>query len=334
MEKFNLEKIWNAMLEQDDSRPLVKRDYMYASEIGASYIDRFLSMAAVPPSNPPNFRSLRKFNSGKMWEWIVWYVLERCGMVKKYQGGEDGKQKSIRYQLPGMLTVSGRLDILVGGKPDLKKGLKSHSDFMLPDFLDRAVEKFVLNLGITRDTITEVKSCSSNMFDVYEAKHKPLPSHVGQLKHYQLADPMPGCIIYICRDDCRLMHFHIEQDDPLAMEIYEKDVAGYSSYYYNNEAPPIEAPILFDKELQKFTLNWRIEYSRYLRLVYGYDEPINYREDWESKRDRWNRVVKKLKEGSKITPDNRSAMMEMDEYREEYIDQKRYFDMNKIHANV
>jgi hypothetical protein len=75
---FNL---WNKALETRADRPLVKREKMWASELGGAYVDRYLKMKAVPPSNPPNPRSLRKFEAGNIWEYIAEYVLKRSGIL-------------------------------------------------------------------------------------------------------------------------------------------------------------------------------------------------------------------------------------------------------------
>src|SRR5260221_285194 len=108
---WNLAQLWNEVAYKDN-RPLQKRDYIYASEIGAPYIDRFYKMKAIPYTNPPNNRSLRKFLAGNIWEHIVRQILVACGVYKH----EEVKIDAIPYE--GMLSVHGRLDFKAGGYVD------------------------------------------------------------------------------------------------------------------------------------------------------------------------------------------------------------------------
>src|SRR6185295_1528178 len=73
--------VWNQSLTVRQERPLVPRDYVWASEIGGSMIDRYLKMQGVQPSNAPNLRSLRKFQAGDIWEWLCALVLKRAGIL-------------------------------------------------------------------------------------------------------------------------------------------------------------------------------------------------------------------------------------------------------------
>ena len=61
--RWSFFKVWNDSLENGKDREYKARDYMWASEIGGSMIDRYLKMKGELPSNPPNARSLRKFEA-------------------------------------------------------------------------------------------------------------------------------------------------------------------------------------------------------------------------------------------------------------------------------
>src|SRR5688500_15643652 len=87
---------WNQSLIVPRERPLVTRDYVWASEIGGAMIDRYLKMKGVPQSNAPNMRSLRKFQAGDIWEWICALVLKRAGILIE-------TQRKVGYQYPGLL---------------------------------------------------------------------------------------------------------------------------------------------------------------------------------------------------------------------------------------
>ena len=64
---WSFSKIWNDSLENREEKPLTPRENVWASEIGGAYLDRYLKMKAVPMTNPPNPRSLRKFEAGNLW---------------------------------------------------------------------------------------------------------------------------------------------------------------------------------------------------------------------------------------------------------------------------
>ena len=118
--EWSFYNIWNASLEEGrPARILKPREKIWASELGGSMIDRYLKMTGIQPSNPPNPRSLRKFEAGNIWEAIVGYVLRRAGILQS-------KQDWIQYQYEGLLPVSGKLDYIGGGKPDYDKAF-SHT---------------------------------------------------------------------------------------------------------------------------------------------------------------------------------------------------------------
>ena len=104
---WRFSKLWNQSLLSIPDKPLIKRNYIFASELGQSYVDRYLKMWATPYTNPPNDRSRRKFSSGHCWEWIVGLVLTMCGILKE-------KQLRGEVEIPKCLRVSGRLDFIAG----------------------------------------------------------------------------------------------------------------------------------------------------------------------------------------------------------------------------
>ena len=80
-------KIWNESLEQREERPPKERQNLWASELGKSQVDVYLKMKGIAPTNPFSARSLRKFEAGNIWEWIVGLVLLRAGMLRKIKSG-------------------------------------------------------------------------------------------------------------------------------------------------------------------------------------------------------------------------------------------------------
>ena len=101
--KWGFAQIWNESLEEGNGRkPPQPRQKIWASEPGGSYIDRYLKMTGVEPSNPPNPRSLRKFEAGNIWEAIVGYVLKRAGILQS-------RQNWLTYTYEGLIPITGKL---------------------------------------------------------------------------------------------------------------------------------------------------------------------------------------------------------------------------------
>lgn len=299
---WNLAEVWNKSLDNSAPREYKPRDYIWASEIGGSYIDRYLKMKGVKPTNPPDARSKRKFEAGNIWEWIIGFVLKRSGIL-------ISSQNYTTFQYPDLLKVTGRNDYTAGGKPDYEKALAEINTLDLPEMLSRATRAVITSLqeqypdGL--ETITlEVKSKSLLQFNFLEVIKQPNPQHVGQIFHYLKGENRKrGHIVYVCKDDCRLMEFVINNPSSHE-EFYKKDIETITAYYKNNEQPEKEREILFDPLAARFTENWKLGYSSYLTMLYGYEHSEKYRERWKPKVAQYNRTLKRIVNGDKMTPLN------------------------------
>lgn len=303
-----LQSVWNSAVyaEPHDPEP---RDYLWASELGKSPVDLYLKLKGIPYSNPPNMRSLRKFDMGNTHEFIIDTVLQRCGLLVE-------SQKRVRYQYDGMLMVSGRLDQIMGGSVDYEQAMHEIDKLHLPEhYLHKArslVQHFSENYpeGF-KEVILETKSTSSFMFDVYDRKREASDNHRMQLFHYLKAlDYDLGHIAYISRDDGRMLVLGVSnpgRDE----ELYKKHIKIISDYYQANEQPPLEEPIIFDDTLLKFRDNWKIKYSNYLTLLYGFKSQMHYENEFKPMVSRFNRVIKRIAEGKNMTDNNKQAIEEM-----------------------
>lgn len=292
---------WNGSLGKRKDRILTPRQHIWASELGGSYIDRYLKMTAVEPTNPPNMRSLRKFDAGNMWEGIAWFVLSRAGVL-------INSQEWLEYQLPDMLSVTGKLDFLAGGKPDWQKARSSVKEMSVNfgpfgEFISRQSLAIIDYLSATygnelKTLVLECKSVSSFMFDRYERTGKANPHHEAQLMHYLLSKNLPeGHIIYICKDDCRMLEFPVfntpDGNSP-TMQMYKSDVEKMTHFIKNKIEPNKEELIIFSEDLGKFSSNWKVEYSGYLTKLYGFSEPEAYRALVDPKISSFNRGFSRL----------------------------------------
>jgi hypothetical protein len=304
-------QIWNSSLENRQEREIKPRDMIWASELGGSYLDRILKMKGVPPSNPPNARSLRKFEAGNIWEWIIGFVLKRAGIL-------ISRQDLISYQYPELLKVSGKLDFIAGGKPDWEKAKNEINNLDLPDFIQKSTLAIIDNLqkqfpNELKKIILEVKSKSSMLFDRVEQGVAD-PNHKLQLFHYLKASDMDeGHIVYICKDDCRMMEIGVMNPSEVESD-YKKDIETITSYYSHQELPPKEAEVTFEEETFKFRKNWKVGYSNYLTMNYGYKDTAEFDLRWDKSIASWNRVFARFVQKANITTLNMEIAKEIKTY--------------------
>lgn len=319
-------RLWNTSLDKGDERTMEPRNHLWASELGGSMIDNFLKMKGTPPSNPPNPRSLRKFEAGNIWESIVKFVLIRAGILVE-------SQTHLSFQYPGLREVTGRLDFVAGGQPDYDKSSEIiEKEFSwLPPFLSRAGLDIVNGLkeqypdGL-RNIVLEVKSCSSYMYERAEKTGLPQAHHGLQIYHYLKAQEEinEGHIVYICRDDARLIELGIFNPSPIEDE-YKKYITDMTGYLDADQMPPRDKPLIFAEDEGKFRANWRVQYSKYLSFLYNIENQFAFEEIYKSKVAAWNRVLTRIKKGDKMTDNNKEKL---DEIR------RAGFDINEIERIV
>lgn len=295
--------VWNqSLLTRPEFEPRY-RNHIWASEIGNPFIDRYLKMTGVAPSNGPNARSKRKFEAADIFEWLVGFVLKQAGIWI-----ETGEK--VEHQYPGLLRVVGKLDHLAGGKPDWARARRQVSAVGLPRVIERASYAIIDRLSqvygddLLRTIVLEVKSLSTFMFDRYEATKKADARHEAQIFHYLKAKGMEeGHIAYICRDDCRIVELGVFNPSD-AERGYKLDIERMTFFITEGVQPDKEQELLFDDTRFRFSTNWGVEYSAYLTFLYGYKEPIHYRERWKKPVDGMNRVFKRCVAGAKMTDKN------------------------------
>ena len=300
---------WNKALSGKEEREITPRDYLWASELGKSPIDVYLRLKGTVPSNPPNDRAKRKFEAGNVSEWIVGLILKRAGILKD-------QQEYCTHQYEGLLKVTGKADYLAGGKPDLEKFRDEIDTLEMPEVFKRAGEAVVAHLqehfpnGLVEMPL-EIKSCSSFVADMMEKTNKPLRNHRKQLFHYLKSTKREvGRLIYICRDDLRIFEF-VVMNPSFVEDEYRGDIEVITKYFNNNEEPPKEKLVLFDEEEGKFSKNFNVEYSNYLTLLYEFVEPRDYSETYGKMASSFNRVMKRMKDGEKITDKNKIIQDQM-----------------------
>jgi len=302
---------WNKSLDEMDRYGAYKRDYIWASQLGNSQIDIWLALNGTEPSNNFDIRAKRKFDAGVLWEWIAELVAKRAGIFLH-------KQDRVEYGFEDTIKVVGKFDLMIGGKrnlkmiEDVKKALEIIS---LPDRFVKAMDSVEKNMNFETTLparILEVKSSSAFMYEAQYKKGIPSENHALQCLHYLLATEMnEGAILYISKDDARMMEIPIWRDDKMLNDKYREILELATYYYRNKEKPPLEPTIIFDYNKGKFGDNWNIKYSAYLTMLYGFEAESNYQDAFKSKIAAWNRVLGRIKKEKRITEANLAYMTEI-----------------------
>lgn len=301
--QWSLSSVWNAAVLAREPRELKARDRIWASELGKGIADVVLKMRAEPMTNPPNARSMRKFEAGNIFEWIVRIVLIRAGILKS-------SQDWLQFQYPDLCAVSGKLDFIAGGIPKYDNALELIEQLELPEVLSRSMKAVVAYLqekypsGVS-ERILEVKSISSFMFEALEKTGKASQNHRMQLFHYLKCKEMNrGDIIYICRDDLRMMEIAVSKDEKTELE-YKSYIEEITRVYKSGELPLLEPKIKYDNDVEKFAKNWNVAYSSYLTKLYGIKDQMEFDETYQPIAQQWNRVLSRKRAGKDMTEKNK-----------------------------
>ena len=307
---WNLASIWNQVALKEN-RELKPRDYIYASEVGSPLCDRFLKMNAVPFTNPPNNRSLRKFLAGNLMEFVVKSILIAAGIYKHDEVKVDAQPYA------DCLEVHGRLDFVAGGYIDEELAYRHLTALNLPDYLtvigQKIIDAYCGQELVKR--ILELKAVSTFAMDKVERTNRAIANHSLQAYHYQKNGGIAAAICYVCKDDCRMAQFNVYENE--AEPLYRKDLEQITYYYRKGEQPPKEPLAKFDDGLGKFSKNLGVEYSPYLTMLYNFETPDDYRAA-VTYIDSWNRTLARYVQaetGGKtptgkpivITPKNKEA---------------------------
>ena len=119
-----------------------------------------------------------------------------------------------------------------------------------------------------------------------------------------------GHIVYICKDDLRMIEFGVLNPSPIE-DKYKTDIEKMTNYIRTKTRPEKEPLISFDQENGRFTKNWKVEYSNYLTLLYGYERPDIFADEWSKKAAQFNRVYGRCIAGATMTKLNLEVIEEI-----------------------
>lgn len=323
---WDFSSLMNEAIRAMPEKPMQKRSHIWASELGGSFVDRYLKMHAHPYSNPINDRSKRKFVSGHIFEWIVNIILTLTGVIKE-------KQLRGEVELKGCLRVSGKLDFIAGGIVDWEKAkeevkhirnLFAASIDDMPPIIFHSLERVLWRMEQMfsriplKEVILECKAVSGFVFDLIEKSQQPRNGHPLQILHYILANKneYDGELLYINKDAFMCNQFSVTSTKDL-LKKYRDDVKTMTELYNNSgknylkNIPQKESEVMFEDGGFRFMKNNHVEYSPYLTMLYGYKDIDEFKLAWQKRITGWNRVFKRIVKGENITPANKIIIDDM-----------------------
>lgn len=271
-QKLNIQEIWNKELETFKREPK-ERNYISASDIGKSYLDRWLKMKGVPETNPFEPRVMRIFSAGEQFHWLIRKVFEKIGLLI------NAEQIVKIPATEKILAIIGYYDLLLGGKVDKQKGFEAIKGYGFSPFIEQKAIN-LLNFFANEypngfePIICENKSVHSNAFWGFQEgkgylvnayQHQEL-----QLYTYLKALNMKeGKLLLISKDDLSLAEYIVKNPTEKLEKLWKEDIETISKYYLENIEPEREPDIVFDETKKKWVSNWKIERSVYLTRITG-----------------------------------------------------------------
>ncbi len=279
---WSIENIWNNLITNE--RQQEPRNYIRASELGKSYLDRYLAMKGIKRDTPYSPRILRVFDSGNIFE------IEVMERIFKLLGIFISTNREVYIKRGNYLPIIGHHDPKVGGtinyhqaltnigRDDVSPWLKLRATALL----ERLMKEYPHGMRVLT---TEIKTVNSQAFWAKKNKDdktgffKGYPWHKLQLWTYLQTDENDGRIFYISKDDLTIKEQNVSRNDKEIEKLWKKDIGKMTYYYRKNIEPPPEKDIIFNEEKGEYVLNWKVGWSPYFKRITGF----SVLEDWQKK---------------------------------------------------
>lgn len=295
-DNWSLQMPWNELVTEE--RKSEKREYIRASEIGSPFLDRYLKMKGVTPTNHFDSRTLRVFDCGHIFEDIPTRIFRTLGLL-------ISNQKEVAVEIDGLLPIIGHHDPKVGGVidiPEIKRKtseetfqiLKGHLINSGLSYMVEAVhETFFADWYVKRclslaeklkkeypnglkPLQTEIKTVHSQAFwahkniDSTTGFFKGYDHHNLQLFTYLVAENEPeGRFLYISKDDLTIMEKSLFLNDKKVEALWIEDIRKMTKCFKSNKEPEREPDYYYNKEDGIYQKNWRIARSPYFTYITG-----------------------------------------------------------------
>lgn len=274
-----LELIWNKSFDRP-LEPVRSYDYIRSSDLGKPFIDRYLKMTGVAPTNHFPNRVLRIFQAGNEFERMVLRIFAMAGILK------DRQVECKIEENDSHIAILGHLDGIVGGIIDWKEADQRLEKWRKEFGFDSDLEFERAKSFITRlqdlygdrpleEQIIEIKSINSLSFWAHKNRTETgafigYDHHKLQLLSYMIATGIPrGSLIYISKDDLCIQEVPVFRTQSLEEKLFT-DAERMSNFIRNKVEPAPEDKIVYNDRKKKFELNWAVGRSQYLTHAYGY----------------------------------------------------------------
>lgn len=299
---------WNRIVRKE--YPPKVRDYIRASDLGKSYVDRYYSMMGAEVTNPFQERVLRIFDAGKVMEFIVLRALTMAGILNQ-------KQSWVEYPAgPNNLRVVGYLDATIGGFVDWEQARQIMLDHLAEYKLemdDQVIEQKAMAIieglrevypnGWSEEMLVEVKSINSMAFWAHKNRDADgnflgYPHNKLQLYGYLKATQLRyGILLYISKDDFTLEELPVINGDPELEDRFQTDITTMTRHWREKDVPNAEPEIVYNDRKGVFETNWDVGRSLYLKAIYGYENQDAYEKAWHQELLNINRALRHLRKG-------------------------------------
>lgn len=255
-------KLYRDLLVAQNVRPVLKRDYVRASEIGGTQLDTWLSMRGLPHTNPKTHKDLLTFAVGNAVEEAVAEVFVKAGV-----GIRPTEHNPIVLEEPNLLPVHGREDVLL----EVTNWGETKARLSALEAMGKTPKEQATNIrsvleewqeaypeGLQR-TILEIKSCNSQAFETGKRMGflEKYPQYAMQLftymRHYQVET---GHLFFVDKDKQYSECVGVART-PRLEDAWSGWLAQMTRYHRENLPPP----------LPNAEEGWRITYSPYKDLL-------------------------------------------------------------------
>jgi len=266
LEKWTIQDLENEYLEEKFRRTQKPVDKWRGSDMGSCFRKRIYARQGVQPTETLDERTRRVLDTGDIFHWKYQNFLKRIGILVAKEIEIVNKE----------YNYIGHFDALVGGKPKVEK---KHFEFIDKQTGEKKFNEKMYNWTIKR--MKKIKELPLLLYDFktqhsqsfyYLEKQGPQKEHVYQVASYltfidKKKYPVnQGRILYISKDDSRLLEFTVEFNKKMEQKI--KDELKELQRYWDEKKLPDKLPDV-ENQSGKLSPNWRCRFCPYLTHCKG-----------------------------------------------------------------
>lgn len=284
---------------KSERRPPKEREYIYASEIGKQFFDRYYKMNGYEPSEKLSSRTYFRFFIGDLLEYGILRLFHRAGMQIQVQ---KGREKCI-VETEGLFPVSGKYDAIISADGDWDTAIRNIKITPL-DVTESFIDRYAI--GIAEyckkhypegfdNQLFEIKTINS--MSLKSNMKKGLMAKEYYHYHLQLYTYMKylgvdkGIIFYISKDDGVFHVQEVHKTEQLEKD-WLADVKGITECI-RKDIPP-EFPQPYRLKNDKYVVDWSVVGSDFLEFA-GIEDKEEFQHETKKLVGRLNYKITKAK---------------------------------------